>query len=60
MVHWKSSKGKPRKVPENFPRNTTREFQTNIGGMAIFDSKCENFMGIQIDNKLTFESYVPM
>ena len=38
--------------------NTTQEVQVSIGGMAILISKCEKRLGIQIDDKLKFESYV--
>ena len=38
--------------------NSAQEIQINIGGIAIFISKCETLLGIHIDNKLTFEPHV--
>ena len=41
----------------HFLTNFAQEIQTNIGGMAISNSKCEKLLGIHIDNKLTFEPH---
>ena len=38
--------------------NSAQEIQINIGGMAIFNSKCEKLLGFHIDKKLTFEPHV--
>ena len=38
--------------------NSAQEIQINIGETAISNSKCEKFLGIHIDNKLTIERYV--
>ena len=38
--------------------NSTQEIQINIGEIAISNSKCEKFLGIHFDNKLTFEPHV--
>ena len=38
--------------------NSAQEIQINIGEIAISSSKCEKFLGIHIDNKLTFEPHV--
>ena len=38
--------------------NSAQEIHINIGGMAIFNSKCEKLLGIRIDNKLTFGPHV--
>ena len=37
--------------------NSTQEIQINIGEIAISNSKCEKFLGIHFDNKLTFEPH---
>ena len=42
----------------HFLTNSAQEIQINIGGMAISNSKCEKFLRIHIDSKLTIEPHV--
>ena len=46
--------------PENsyLLTNSAQEIQINIGGIAISNSKCEKFLGIHIETKLTFQPHV--
>ena len=38
--------------------NSAQEIQIKVGGLAIFNTKCEKLLGIHIDKKLTYEPHV--